>query len=51
VLRVLEPAALEISLEASEHLEKEREELDGLWQKRLENAPHTRQIGPAGITA
>jgi hypothetical protein len=39
-LKVLEPAALEISLEASEHLEKEREELDGLWHKRLERASY-----------
>jgi DNA invertase Pin-like site-specific DNA recombinase len=40
VLRALEPAALELSLEASEHLEKEREELDGLWRKRLERASY-----------
>jgi DNA invertase Pin-like site-specific DNA recombinase len=40
VLRALEPAALELSLEASEHLEKEREELDGLWHKRLERASY-----------
>jgi DNA invertase Pin-like site-specific DNA recombinase len=40
VLKTLQPAALELSLEASEHLEKEREELDGLWQKRLERAAY-----------
>ena len=40
VLRALEPATLDLSLEASEHLEKEREELDGLWQKRLERASY-----------
>jgi DNA invertase Pin-like site-specific DNA recombinase len=40
VLKALEPAALEISIEASEHLEKEREELDSLWQKRLERASY-----------
>jgi hypothetical protein len=40
VLKALEPAALELSLEASEHLEKEREELDGLWHKRLERASY-----------
>jgi DNA invertase Pin-like site-specific DNA recombinase len=40
VLKALEPAALEISLEASEHLEKEREELSGLWRKRLERASY-----------
>src|SRR5215211_6812975 len=40
VLRVLEPAALELSLEASEYLEKEREELDGLWHKRLERVSY-----------
>jgi hypothetical protein len=28
VLKTLEPAALELSLEASEHIEKEREEID-----------------------
>jgi DNA invertase Pin-like site-specific DNA recombinase len=40
VLKALQPAALELSLEASEHLEKEREDLDGLWQKRLERASY-----------
>ena len=40
VLKALEPAALELSLEASEYLEKEREELDGLWRKRLERASY-----------
>lgn len=40
VLKALEPAALELSLEASEHLEKEREELDGLWHKRLERVSY-----------
>jgi DNA invertase Pin-like site-specific DNA recombinase len=40
VLGALEPAALELSLAAAEHLEKEREELDSLWQKRLERAAY-----------
>jgi hypothetical protein len=40
VLKALQPAALELSLEASEYLEKEREELDGLWRKRLERASY-----------
>ena len=40
VLKALEPAALELSLEASEYLEKQREELDGLWRKRLERASY-----------
>jgi hypothetical protein len=40
VLKALQPAALELSLEASEYLEKEREELDGLWHKRLERAAY-----------
>ena len=40
ILKALEPAALELSLEASEHIEKEREELDGLWRKRLERAAY-----------
>jgi hypothetical protein len=38
VLKALEPATLELSLEAAGHIEKEREELDELWQKRLERA-------------
>jgi len=38
VLAALEPAALELSLEAATHLEQERAELDQLWQQRLERA-------------
>ncbi len=38
VLRALEPAALELSLEAATHLEQERTDLDQLWQKRLERS-------------
>lgn len=34
VLTALEPAALELSLEAATHLEQERAELDCLWQQR-----------------
>lgn len=40
VLKALEPAALELSMEAAENLEKERAELDELWQKRLERAAY-----------
>lgn len=40
VLRALEPAALELSLAAAERLEEGREELDGLWRKRLERAAY-----------
>jgi hypothetical protein len=40
ILKALEPAALEISLEASEYLEKEREELDSMWRKRLARASY-----------
>jgi DNA invertase Pin-like site-specific DNA recombinase len=40
VLEALEPAALELSLEAAKNLESEREELDRLWQKRLERAQY-----------
>src|SRR5207244_5801023 len=36
VLRALEPAALELSLAAMEHLEEERAALDRLWQQRRE---------------
>jgi len=38
VLVALEPAALELSLAAADHLEQERSELDKLWQQRLERA-------------
>jgi DNA invertase Pin-like site-specific DNA recombinase len=38
VLAALEPAGLELSLEAATHLEQERGELDRLWQQRLERA-------------
>jgi DNA invertase Pin-like site-specific DNA recombinase len=38
VLDALEPAALEVSLQAAEHLEQDREELHQLWQSRLERA-------------
>lgn len=38
VLEALEPAALELSLQAAEHVERGRTELDELWQTRLERA-------------
>jgi DNA invertase Pin-like site-specific DNA recombinase len=38
VLEALEPASLDLSLEAAKHVEEEREELDRLWQKRMERA-------------
>jgi DNA invertase Pin-like site-specific DNA recombinase len=40
VLKALEPAALTVSLEAATHLERERQELDRLWQHRLERATY-----------
>jgi DNA invertase Pin-like site-specific DNA recombinase len=40
VLRALEPAALELSLAATEHLEEERAALDRLWQQRRERAAY-----------
>jgi DNA invertase Pin-like site-specific DNA recombinase len=40
VLAALEPAALELSLEAATHLERERAELAQLWQQRLERAAY-----------
>jgi DNA invertase Pin-like site-specific DNA recombinase len=36
VLRVLEPASLELSLSASGDIQRERDELDRHWQRRLE---------------
>lgn len=38
VLAALEPAALDLSLEAATHLEQERGELDRLWQQKVERA-------------
>ena len=38
LLRALEPAALELSLQALEHIHQERERLHRHWQQRLERA-------------
>lgn len=38
VLEALEPAALDLSLEAASHLERERDDLAKHWQQRLERA-------------
>jgi hypothetical protein len=38
VLAALAPAAVELSLEAAQHVERERTELDRVWQQRLERA-------------
>jgi DNA invertase Pin-like site-specific DNA recombinase len=43
VLEALEPAALELSLEAARRVESEREELDHLWNARLERAAYESQ--------
>jgi DNA invertase Pin-like site-specific DNA recombinase len=40
VLAALEPAALELSLTATERVEQERAELDKLWQQRRERAAY-----------
>ena len=40
VLLALQPAALELSLTATERLEQERAELDRLWQQRRERAAY-----------
>ncbi len=40
VLEALEPAALELSLEAAKNLESEREDLDRLWRMRLERVAY-----------
>lgn len=40
VLAALEPAALELSLTATEQVEQERAELDRLWQQRRERATY-----------
>jgi hypothetical protein len=40
VLLALEPAALELSLEASTYLEQERADLERLWQQKLERATY-----------
>lgn len=38
VLRALQPAALELSLEAAQHIERERADLDRVWQQRRDRA-------------
>jgi hypothetical protein len=43
VLEALKPATLELSLEAAKNLESEREELDRLWNARLERAAYESQ--------
>ena len=40
VLAALQPAGLELSLEAATHLEQERAALDRLWQQRVERAAY-----------
>lgn len=40
VLAMLEPAALELSLEAAQHLERERADLEQVWRQRLERAAY-----------
>jgi DNA invertase Pin-like site-specific DNA recombinase len=40
VLRALEPAALELALAAAQHVERERTDLERLWQHRLERATY-----------
>jgi DNA invertase Pin-like site-specific DNA recombinase len=40
VLGALEPAALELSLEAAQHLERERADLEQVWRQRLERAAY-----------
>lgn len=39
-LKALEPASLELSLEAAANIEKQRHELDSLWKKRIERATY-----------
>ena len=51
VLEALKPATLELSLEAAKNLESEREELDRLWNARLERAAYESRRGPDAITA
>ncbi len=36
VLKALEPASLDLSLQAAENIERQRNDLDQVWQKRLE---------------
>ena len=40
VLRALEPAALELSLQALQHIEQERQRLHSQWRQRLERAAY-----------
>jgi len=49
VLAALQPAALELSLQATTQLEQERVELNQLWQQRLSGL-QLRQSGPESTT-
>ncbi len=40
VLAALQPAALALSLEAAQHLEQDRAEVDRVWQQRVERAAY-----------
>ncbi len=40
VLKALEPASLDLSMHAAENIQRQREETDVLWQKRLERAQY-----------
>jgi DNA invertase Pin-like site-specific DNA recombinase len=40
MLEALQPAALDLSLEAAKHIQGERDQLDALWQKRLERTKY-----------
>lgn len=40
VLEALAPAALDLSMEAAKNLQRERDDLRGLWQQRLERAAY-----------
>ncbi len=42
-LRALAPASLDLSLAAAENIERQRSEMDALWQKRLERARYESQ--------
>jgi DNA invertase Pin-like site-specific DNA recombinase len=44
VLRALEPAALELSLQASADVERERQRLDKHWQQRLKRARYDAEL-------
>ncbi|MGW7822416.1 hypothetical protein ACWGLF_30885 [Streptomyces puniciscabiei] len=51
LLAAMAPAALEVSLQATEVAQQRRAEVDRIWRQRLERADHAADRGPAPVPA